>query len=186
MAIAEALVGGWNHAARILLRFGAEGATAAALNAQPGIWPENGMAAQPSTWAPAYFGLPPAPSNQAPVAKAGEDLNVNLAVTQTIALDGSASFDANQDSLTYTWSQVAGPSVTLNGGNTATPTFQVAPVDAITTLRFRLTVNDGALDSAADEVEVTLLPTPRPHTPETFTPSDLQQERLVFLPLVSR
>jgi hypothetical protein len=187
LAIAETLLGGWNHAVRILFSHtGVNALQAADVTVATGLWPETGNRTQPSTWAAAYLGTPAAQPNRAPVAVASEDLYENVGVTKTIGLDGSGSFDPDGHTLTYGWSQVAGPTVTLNGNNSATATFQVTPVAAATTLRFQLVVNDGALNSVADEVVVNLLPTPRPHTAKTFTPADLPLQNSIYLPLVQR
>ncbi|WP_243058324.1 PKD domain-containing protein [Nocardioides sp. SR21] len=74
-----------------------------------------------------------------PVARAGDDQVV--AAGQYVTLDGTASGDSDGDSLTYAWTQISGPPVTLGGANTASPTFS-APTDP-TNLSFRLTVSDG-------------------------------------------
>ena len=58
--------------------------------------------------------------NTAPVANAGPDQTVNPGTTVT--LQGSGT-DADNDPLTYSWSQTAGPSVSLSGASTPTPTF---------------------------------------------------------------
>lgn len=190
LAIAETLLGGWNHAARILFSHtGVDALIAAEATAANGLWPETGNRTQPATWAVAYLGNAVTPANRAPVALAGADLYVNVALTLPIGLDGSSSFDPDGNALTYNWMQVAGPTVTLNGGTTATPTLQVTPAmvgNAATPMRFQLLVNDGTLNSVADEVTVTLLPTPRPHTAKTFIPTDLVQteQNSLFLPLV--
>lgn len=83
-------------------------------------------------------------------------------------------------------SQVAGPAVTLSSNTSATPTFQVTPVTVATVLRFQLVVNDGGTNSVADELVVTLLPTARPHTAKTFTPSDATAQNSIYLPLIQR
>lgn len=187
LALAENLLGGWNHAVRILFSHtGVDALSAAAVNAGVGLWPETGNRTQPATWAAAYLGTPAAQPNRAPVAVAGGDLYQNVAVTTTLGLDGSGSFDPDGATVTYAWTQVGGPTVTLNGNSSATPTFQVTPVTAATALRFQLVVNDGALNSVADEVVVNLLPTPRPHTAKTFTPTDLQVQSSIYLPLIQR
>jgi len=191
LAIAETLLGGWEHAVRILFSHtGIDALVAAQANAGIGLWPESGNRTQPITWAAAYLGTPAAQPNRAPVAVVGNDLYVNVAVTATLGLDGGGSFDPDGDTVTFSWSQVAGPSVTLTGAASPTPTFAVTPalVTTATTLRFQLVVNDGALASVADEVVVNLLPTPRPHTAQTFTPVDLVQSgsNSIFLPLIQR
>jgi hypothetical protein len=74
-------------------------------------------------------------------------------VGNTITLDGSKSFDPDgrPSTLTYAWTQLAGPTVALTGPATSKPTFK--PVQK-GTYRFRLTVSDGSL-TATDEVETT-------------------------------
>jgi hypothetical protein len=83
--------------------------------------------------------------NSAPVADAGPDqIGVQAG---TITLNGSGSFDPEGDTLTYEWTQIAGPSVSISGRNTATATF---PAAANSTYSFRLTVKDpGGLQSTA-------------------------------------
>lgn len=88
--------------------------------------------------------------NRPPVANAGADLTVDERAVVT--LDASASTDADGDTLTATWTQVAGPTVVLTGN-----TFTAPEVTANQTLRFALRVNDGTVDSDnTDEVEVTV------------------------------
>lgn len=89
-----------------------------------------------------------------PTADAGEDFDV-AANQEGVALDGSLSFDGNNGpgELTFLWEQVGGPTVALDGADTAEPTF-TAPA-ASGTLTFRLTVND-TLDPGTDPVDVTV------------------------------
>ena len=182
LEIAESLVGGWDHAARVMFSHGALSGN------QVGVWPAGAAGSQPASWAAAYFGTLPQPANRAPVADAGADVYENVAVTKTVTLDGRSSADPDGDALTHSWMQVGGPTVNLQNANTATPSFTATPVGAATQLRFQLVVNDGKLNSVADEVVVNLLPTLMPHTPATFTPADFTPSTAakIYLPLVTR
>lgn len=186
MAIAESLLDGWNHLGRMALISGQlAGLVAAQVDATSGIWPSTAGVNNPATWAAISFGPQTEPANQKPVAVAGDDIYVNITLTETVALNGESSFDAEGDSLTYSWTQVSGPAISLTESGSSTPSFQVAPVAGETTLVFQLVVNDGELDSEADQVAVILKPAPQPHTPSTFTPSDAAPEK-IFLPIVIR
>ena len=93
-------------------------------------------------------------TNDAPIANAGADQTVAEGVTVT--LNGSGSSDSENANLTYAWTQVGTPTVTLTGEDTATPTF-TAPENLLTDaeLVFSLTVNDGVSDSSAATVTIT-------------------------------
>ncbi len=93
-------------------------------------------------------------SNTRPVANAGPDQTVTQGAT--VNLDGTGSSDANGDPLTFFWSLTttpAGSSATLNGADTATPSF-VADLSGL--FIAQLVVNDGALDSLPDTTTVTV------------------------------
>ena len=89
-------------------------------------------------------------NNTVPVAKAGPDIS---AVPTKITLNGSASFDPDGQALTFSWSQVPAPTVTLLNAGTPTPSFQTALPGAYT---FRLDVSDG-LATSSDLVTVNIL-----------------------------
>ncbi len=91
----------------------------------------------------------------APTAVAGGNLTVNE--SSSVTLNGSASSDPDGDALTYAWTQVSGPAVTLSGAGTALPSFSAPLVtSAGATLKFKLTVSDpfGATSSATVTVSV--------------------------------
>ncbi len=95
-----------------------------------------------------------APGNQAPTADAGDDQTVDSGAT--VNLDGTGSADPDGTIDAYAWTQTAGPSVTLTGANTATPSF-TAPTgagDPPVTLTFQLMVTDNDGATATDSVTV--------------------------------
>lgn len=99
--------------------------------------------------------FPCLPLNAAPVASAGAGRS-NVIPGSTVALDGSTSSDPDNDALTYSWTQISGPAVTLDNPSSPTPSF-TAPGGASTTpIIFQLVVNDGMVNSAPSTVTVTV------------------------------
>ncbi|MFA9388438.1 MAG: PKD domain-containing protein, partial [Prolixibacteraceae bacterium] len=90
--------------------------------------------------------------NKAPIANAGTDQSVNEGTL--ITLDGSVSSDADGDQLTYSWTSPNG--ITLSSTSDAKPTFTAPEVLTDTEYTFSLIVNDGLVNSLADEVKVTV------------------------------
>jgi len=89
--------------------------------------------------------------NAPPVADAGVGKVVDVPGRGT--LDGSASYDPDPiDVLTYSWTQVGGPAVTLQNADTATPYFDCTEQGLYV---FRLIVSDGLAYSAPSEVRIT-------------------------------
>jgi hypothetical protein len=92
-------------------------------------------------------------ANVAPVANAGPLQNILTA--SLVTLDGSASTDANGDTLTYRWSLTSKPTgsaAVLSSTTSARPTFTA---DVAGTYVATLIVNDGQVDSASATVTVT-------------------------------
>src|SRR5579884_226506 len=91
-------------------------------------------------------------SYQSPTANAGA--NQSVASNVQVQLDGSASSDPNGKALTYRWTQMGGPSVTLSSSTTVKPTF-TSPYGP-TTLLFQLVVNNGTSASAPADVTISV------------------------------
>ena len=90
--------------------------------------------------------------NAAPIADAGPDQSMSL-LPSVITLDGSGSYDSQDDSITYHWRQISGPAVELSDINSVDPNF--VPVDFAVYV-FELIVNDGFKDSAPDTVGIVI------------------------------
>ncbi len=97
--------------------------------------------------------------NLIPVADAGPDQSV-IELTD-VALDGSASDDPDGSISSFAWTQTAGPDVTLENADTATPAFSAPEVDTPTDLVFQLIVTDDTgAESAPAFVTITVNDTP--------------------------
>ncbi|HVP79336.1 MAG TPA: PKD domain-containing protein [Thermodesulfobacteriota bacterium] len=93
--------------------------------------------------------------NQPPVADAGLDQNV--ITSQVVILNGSKSFDPEAGMIAFLWSFVevpAGSSVTNASLSDATGAKPQFTPDVNGAYRLQLIVNDGALNSVADEVVI--------------------------------
>ncbi|MCR9245969.1 MAG: tandem-95 repeat protein [bacterium] len=91
--------------------------------------------------------------NDAPTANAGSDQTVSEG--DFVTLNGSGSTDPEGQSLTYTWTQVSGPAVTLSDTSSAQPTFTAPEGITNSTARFQLTASDGT-SATVDTVDVTI------------------------------
>ncbi len=92
-------------------------------------------------------------TNSAPIAASGPDQSIILVGT-TVKLDGSQSYDADGDIITYQWAFVSlptGSAATLNGANTAAPTFVA---DVYGEYVVQLVVSDLSTQSFPDTVTV--------------------------------
>ncbi|MBA4410697.1 MAG: hypothetical protein C0397_14895, partial [Odoribacter sp.] len=90
--------------------------------------------------------------NKAPIANAGRDQTV---IEYSIyALDGSESFDQENDGLVYFWTAPTG--INLNSNSAMKPVFFTPSVNSATEYTFKLTVNDGFHTSLPDFVVITV------------------------------
>ncbi len=91
--------------------------------------------------------------NSPPVVEAGADQTVGEG--GTVTLTGTAT-DADEDPMTYLWSQTAGsPTVVLIGSETLSPVFTAPPVPSDTEFAFELAASDG-LNISNDTVKITV------------------------------
>ena len=93
-------------------------------------------------------------ANNVPVANAGSEQFVEE--NDPVTLDGSGT-DADNDPLTFTWTQDSGVPVVLTGPDTAMPTFTAPDVpngQNNTDLVFKLLVNDGFSDGVPSFITV--------------------------------
>jgi hypothetical protein len=94
--------------------------------------------------------------NTPPMADAGPDQTSDVFVGDGVILDGSASSDPDGDALTYSWSLMvpAGSTAALSDETAVDPSFVA---DEPGTYTAWLTVNDGIIDSAVDDVTITVV-----------------------------
>ena len=97
-------------------------------------------------------------ANEAPSVDAGSDLTVD--VGSAVTLEGSAS-DSDGGTLTYSWQQLSGQSVTIDQADQLTLQFTAPSVAG--DLQFEFSVADSLGASASDSVDVTVVaPPPAP------------------------
>jgi hypothetical protein len=90
--------------------------------------------------------------NKQPVASAGMDQLVNEGAKVT--LDGSLSFDPDENPLSYQWSSP--DEISLSSDSDVKPTFTATEVNKDSTFIFSLLVNDGIVNSLPATVKVTI------------------------------
>ncbi len=107
------------------------------------------------------------PIDLAPVAVVGPDQSVEQ--ERLVTLSGDASYDPEGQGLSFSWTQVAGPAVTLSDSTASNPTF-TAPSSEATELEleFTLVVYDGTYTSTPATVRVVVLAPPPPPAPRNL------------------
>jgi Tol biopolymer transport system component len=93
------------------------------------------------------------PLNGPPIADAGP--NLSSTVGHLVQLDGGDSSDPDGDELQFTWIQIDGPEITMDGDRTVEPVF--TPIEEGDYI-FELNVSDGAHESTSDTVSVSVGP----------------------------
>ena len=118
--------------------------------------------------------------NHAPVAQAGPDQTVQEG--SPVILDGTASYDPDIESLTYTWLQVFGTPVTLAYPNTATPSFTAPQVGATGgQVDFELIVHDARGLVHSDFVSIVISNVNQPPTAHAGPDQTKNEQTLVTL-----
>ncbi|WP_276485222.1 PKD domain-containing protein [Paraflavitalea pollutisoli] len=98
-------------------------------------------------------------ANKAPIAHAGDDIEVTLPIT-TIQLDGSKSTDPDGTIATYAWVKVAGSgNLTIVNATSSKPIITEAEAGVY---EFELTVTDNKGATAKDRVSITINAAPVP------------------------
>lgn len=95
-----------------------------------------------------------ATENHRPVANAGNDVSIKS--QQNVQLDGSASYDEDEDSLYFRWT--ADEAIELQEANSTTPYFIAPDVESTENFTITLVVNDGELKSEPDNLIATVAP----------------------------
>jgi hypothetical protein len=97
--------------------------------------------------------------NDRPIASAGPSVSLGACADDPMPLDGTGSYDPEDDALTYTWSLYAAPSASsttdanFDDPSLPSPSFDWDVPGAYT---FQLQVSDGELDSAPDLATITI------------------------------
>ncbi|HSC68280.1 MAG TPA: hypothetical protein VLC79_11340 [Cellvibrio sp.] len=107
--------------------------------------------------------------NQAPVAKAGDDIVVLSG--DTVTLRNAYSSDADGTIVKFQWSQTSGAAVVLNNPATMESTFDTPIVKEETALEFELRVEDNDGKTATDRVQVIVRPRDTPEVQLHFPPA---------------
>ncbi|MCY1125457.1 putative Ig domain-containing protein [Frigidibacter sp. RF13] len=139
------------------------GVVSGTTSAAPGTYPVTIRVTDSSTGPGSYFEVEnytlTVTTNLAPTANAGPDQSVASAAS--VSMTGAGSSDPESQPLSYGWTQTAGPTVTLTGAATASPSFTAPTVAwnaSAQVLTFQLIVNDGVQNSVADTVDITVNP----------------------------
>jgi hypothetical protein len=118
--------------------------------------------------------------NTPPVAIAGGDQTV--AEGSLVELDGSASYDDNNDELSFLWVQIGDPPVELENPESPFPTFTAPEVDpAGAVLTFELLVSDDKGGFDTDTVDIIVENVNHPPTANAGEPQTVDESKDVTL-----
>ncbi|WP_337879617.1 S8 family serine peptidase [Rheinheimera sp.] len=96
--------------------------------------------------------------NDAPTLTAGAAVTANEGASATLSVTGA---DVDGDPLTYTWTQVSGPTIAINA-TTASVTVTAPAVTASSSAVFSVVASDGTLSSAPVQVTLNVTDVPEP------------------------
>jgi hypothetical protein len=117
--------------------------------------------------------------NLSPIANAGSDQSVR--VMDTVLLDANNSVDPDADVLTYRWSLVTVPAGSTASLSTAQNEQASFTADVAGTFVVALIVNDGAVDSQTDTVQITATNTNAVPIAVITSPQNLFTRELITL-----
>ncbi|WEM44342.1 glycosyl hydrolase family 18 protein (plasmid) [Photobacterium sp. DA100] len=100
-----------------------------------------------------HGGVTPPPVNKPPHANAGVDQTVTGPID--VIIDGSNSYDPEQQAISYSWKQTAGDTLPIAGENEAKATITVPSTDTDISYTFTLTVTDEEGLTDTDTVTIT-------------------------------
>jgi hypothetical protein len=115
-----------------------------------------------------------------PIADAGPSISTIPGTQMT--LDGSESTSPSGDTLTFSWSQVEGPDVSLTGEDSAFPSFVAPEVESVTTMTFELVVADDSQSTPAS-VTITVIPVDMDVVPNVYPNSMKLSEPDALIPV---
>lgn len=103
---------------------------------------------------PAYVDVTVSKTNMPPIANAGPDQTVDPG--STVTLDGTASSDPGGGPVTYAWTEVTGPAVTLSDPTAAQPTFVAPGPPGLMVFSLYVTDAAGARSLTDDRVTISI------------------------------
>jgi PKD repeat protein len=130
-----------------------------------------------TTSAPDFVGVTVDTADHPPVASGGVDQSA--VEGNRVTLDARGSSDLDGESLTYSWTQIAGPAVALDDPTSATPSFIAPPYGPDHRLQFKVQVFDH-VTSSDGSVQVWNTPRVPPDASFTFEAAKLAPEMLTF------
>ncbi|MDB2439062.1 PKD domain-containing protein [Hellea sp.] len=140
-----------------------------------------------SSTPPQTSGGTPTPSNTAPVANiVVSDTSPNEGLSSN--LNASTSTDADGDTLSFSWTQLSGPTLTFSASNNVVTDITVPNLDSDETARIQLQVSDGT-NTTTQEVTLNLtnvVLTPVANPTITAEKSLIYPNEIIDVPTVTR